>query len=124
MVASKHASHAAPHMKIMWNRGPIPASLTAVMRTIPAPTTEDPTWFHRCFALFLRRAGFTVRCEFPAPYRDRAGRCDIRADHPDLPGPIFLELDRTRPRAKSIEKLTNCVAAHGGVAAVICRTPP
>lgn len=107
-------------MKIMWSLGHLPKALSEVLATVHPAASDDANDFHRSLESAFRRAAFTVRREFPMPYADRAGRIDIHAHRTDT-GNLWLELDRNRPRSKSIQKLKKAFNKFGGFAAIVCR---
>lgn len=109
-------------MIIMWNRGSIPPALQDALNTVNPASAETAGDFHRHVGTCLKRAGFKVNREHPMPLGTRACRIDLHAHRPDT-GHIWLELDRTTPRAKSILKLNKAIDTIGGSAVVVCRTP-
>jgi hypothetical protein len=122
------------------------ALLHKTIATIPPELATMSGAFHAACGQALRALGWTLQAEYPVPDRGdgHQGRVDFLVTHPVLMG---IEIDRTTPRDKSVQKLQaidglkvivlrdaildtfppitgiDAVVCYGGASAPVGRTP-
>jgi len=104
----------------------------ALLEAMTGP--DDARAFHKRAVAVLRRSCFSVGVELPTTYGSASGYIDMVAWFRG--GTVAIELDRRRPRAKSIEKLLSVNAFRmivlrdarwqlglpSGIHAMVCKT--
>lgn len=86
--------------------GNCPEDIKGLARTLK--TGPDAATWHKYVAEEVRKLGYSVQVEFPMPYEGRSGRIDIMAFKEGIA--VAIELDKLKPREKSIKKIQKCPA--------------